>query len=85
MIIIDEKYKKYGFKIANQFRKNNINVHFDYRYNLKKSLSVASNLGFQYAIIIGENEFNNNICTIKFLKTNTQITNSIENIIKEIK
>ena len=85
LIIIDEKYKKYGFKIANQFRKNNINVHFDYRYNLKKSLSVASNLGFQYAIIIGENEFNNNICTIKFLKTNTQITNSIENIIKEIK
>jgi len=84
MILMNEDFKDYGFKISNKLRKNNINVFFNYKYNLKKSLSVANQLNAEYAIIIGENEVNNNLCTLKYLYKNTQQTLSIEEIIKKI-
>ena len=70
LIIINEKFKEYGLKVANQLRKKNINIHFDYKYNLKKSLSYANQLGARYAIIIGEEEVKKNLCTLKDLNKN---------------
>ena len=58
----------------NKLRKNNIPVFFDYKYNLKKSLSFASSVNARYAIIIGEEEVHNNSYTIKDLKKNSQKT-----------
>jgi len=79
---MDESYKNYGLKVINELRKNNINVHFDYKYNLKKSLSLANQLNHEYALIIGENELKNNQCTIKNLYKNFQKTVSIEQLIQ---
>ena len=84
LIIMDEIYKNYGFKIATILRKNNLRVHFDYKYNLKKSLSNASKQNFELAIIIGENEVKNNLCTIKYLDKNIQKTVEVKNIISEL-
>ena len=84
LIIMDEKFKNYGLRIASELRKNSIKVHFDYKYNLKKSLSNASQIKSEYALIIGENEVNNNVCTIKNLKKNTQETTTIDKIISEL-
>ena len=81
-VIMDESYKNYGLKVINELRKNNINVHFDYKYNLKKSLSLANQLNHEYALIIGENELKNNQCTIKNLYKNFQKTVSIEQLIQ---
>ena len=59
-------------------------VHFDYKYNLKKSLSKANQFNIENVIIIGENEVNNNLCTLKNLKTNTQQTIAINQLIKNL-
>lgn len=84
LILMNEKFKDYGFFIANKLRKNNLNVHFNYKYNLKKLLSKANEVKADYAIIIGENEFVNKLCTLKNLNTNMQKISSIEDIIEEI-
>ncbi len=84
LIIINESFREYGLKVANQLRKENINIHFDYKYNLKKSLSYANQLGVRYAIIIGEEEVQKNICTLKDLNSNVQEKKTIENIIKDL-
>ena len=84
LIIINESFREYGLKVANQLRKENINIHFDYKYNLKKSLSYANQLGARYAIIIGEEEVQNNLCTLKDLNKNIQEKKTIENIIEDL-
>ena len=84
LIIINESFREYGLKIANQLRNKNINVHFDYKYNLKKSLSHANQSGARYAIIIGEEEVKNNLCILKDLNKNVQEKKPIENIIKDL-
>ncbi len=84
LIIINESFREYGLKVANQLRQKNINIHFDYKYNLKKSLSYANQLGARYAIIIGEEEVKKNLCTLKDLNKNIQAKKTIENIIKDL-
>ena len=84
LILMSENFKEYGLVILNMLRKNNIEVHFDYKYNLKKSLSYANQLGLEKVIIIGENEVKDNACTLKNLKENSQKKISIDNIIKEL-
>ncbi len=84
LIINNESFREYGLKIANQLRNADINIYFDYKYNLKKSLAYANQLGSEYAIIIGDEEFQNNICTLKNLNKNVQEKKSIENIIKDL-
>ena len=85
LIVIKEDFKTYGLDILNKLRKNNIPVFFDYRYNLKKSLSFASNVSARYAIIIGEEEVNNNSYTIKDLKKNSQKTLLFDSLISLLK
>ena len=82
LILINENFKSYGLKLLNLLRKNNVSVYFDFKYNLKKSLSSANSLNFEYAIIIGEDEFKDNTCTIKNLYKNSQETVSFEKTIK---
>ena len=84
LIIINESFKEYGLKVADRLRKENISILFDYKYNLKKSLSYANQLGARYAIIIGEEEFQKNLCTLKDLNKNFQEKKTIENIIKDL-
>jgi len=84
LIIINESFREYGLKVANKLRKENINIHFDYKYNLKKSLSHANQSGARYAIIIGEEEVKKNLCTLKDLDKNIQEKKTIENIIKDL-
>ena len=84
LVLMSETFKSYGLKIANELRDSNVKVTLDYKYNIKKSLSMANQLNFKYAIIVGENEYMNNLCTLKNLEKISQETNSIKNIIKII-
>ena len=45
----------------------------------------ANKLSSKYCIIIGEDEFKNNTCTIKNLNNNTQQNISIDNIVNFLK
>ena len=84
LILIDENFKSYGLKLLQVLRNNNIPVYFDFKYNLKKSLSSASYLNYEYAIIIGEDEIKNNTCTIKNLYKNSQAVVSFKEAIKKL-
>ena len=81
LILLDENYKLYGLDILNYLRKNDVSVHFDYKYNLKKSLSLASKEKIEYAIIIGEDEVKDKMYTIKNLEKNIQSTVSKAKVI----
>ncbi len=82
VIIIDEKFKDYGVRLIKKLREEGIHIHFDYKYNLKKSLSLANQKGSKYAIIIGESEVKENFYTIKYLQNGTQEKVPFEKIIK---
>ena len=84
LILMNDNYKSYGLSILTLLRKNNFNVSFDYKYNLKKSLSNANQLKIEYVIIIGEEEFDKKFCTVKNLKTNIQKSIKIKNLIEEL-
>ena len=85
LIIMKKELRDYGYKLLNLLRENKIPVHFDYKYNLKKSLSFANNSNSEYAIIIGENELKNNLCILKELQTGLQKSVSFNEIIKILK
>jgi len=85
LIVMKEDFRSYGLNILNKLRKNNIPVFFDYKYNLKKSLSYASNVNARYAIIIGEEEVKKHSYTIKDLKKNTQKTILFDSLISFLK
>ena len=82
---MNEEFRSHGLNILNILRKNDISVFFDYKYNLKKSLSFASFVKARYAIIIGEKEVNNNSYTIKDLKQNSQKTILLDPLIALLK
>ena len=85
LVVMKEDFRSYGLDILNKLRKNNIPVFFDYKYNLKKSLSYASNVNARYAIIIGEEEVKKHSYTIKDLKKNTQKTILFDSLISFLK
>ena len=85
LIVMKEDFRSYGLNILNKLRKNNVPIFFDYKYNLKKSLSYASNVNARYAIIIGEEEEKNHSYTIKDLKKNTQKTILFDSLISFLK
>ena len=85
LVVLKEDFRSYGLDILNKLRKNNIPVFFDYKYNLKKSLSFASSVNARYAIIIGEEEVNSHSYTIKDLKKNSQQTILFDSLISFLK
>ena len=85
LILSHQNIRSYGLQLLSQLRKNNIAVYFDYKYDLKKSLSKANKLNSEFAIIIGEEEFKKNQYIIKYLHKNTQETVSITEIVNILK
>ena len=72
LAISDKKYVEHILNIINHLRKNNIPFYWNYKYNLKKSLSYANSNNIEYVIIIGEHEYINNYLTIRNLNTGNQ-------------
>ena len=84
LIVIDEKLKNYGLNVFNKLHENNIPVYWDYKFNLKKSLSLANEKKARFAIIIGDDEVKNQKYTLKDLTNFSQETYSLEELIKKI-
>ena len=72
LAITDKKYNPHIQKIMNVLRKNNIPFYWNYKYNIKKSLSKANANKIEYAILIGEDEFNNNYFSVRNLNNGKQ-------------
>jgi len=72
LCIKDSSLKKHALKIYHYLTKNNFSVYWNYKYNLKKSLSLASEKKVKYVIIVGEEEENNNNYILKNLSNGEQ-------------
>ena len=72
LCIKDPSLKKHALKIYDYLTKNNFSVYWNYKYNLKKSLSLASEKKVKYVIIVGEEEEKNNNYILKNLANGEQ-------------
>ena len=78
--VTEPKFKSHIINIFKFFNENKIPFYWNYKFNLKKSLSKANLDNANFAIIIGETEFNNNSYTIKNLNTGEQTELNIDKI-----
>ena len=80
LAITDEKFKPHLQKIIKYMKENQISFYWNYKFNLKKSLSKANSNNISNVIIIGENEFNNDFFTLKHLKSGEQFELKIDKV-----
>ena len=85
LAILDPNFKIHAIKLYDFLIRNNFSVFWNYKYNLKKSLSLANEKNINYLIIVGENEKTNNNYSIKNLSNGEQVIVSIENILDYLK
>ncbi len=85
LAISDPSFKLHAFKIYDFLIKNDISVYWNYKYNLKKSLTLASEKKANYIVIIGENEKINNNFSVKNLSNGTQVSVDFNNILDNLK
>ena len=85
LAVLNSDYKVHAIKIYNFLVKNNFSVYWNYKYNLKKSLSIANEKNANYILIIGENENSNNNFSVKNLSNGDQEIRDFNNILDFIK
>jgi len=85
LAILDPSFKLHAIKIYDFLIKNNFSVYWNYKYNLKKSLSFANEKKINYLFIVGENEKVNNNFSIKNLSNGKQDIVNIDNILDYLK
>ena len=85
LAILDPRYRVHAIKIYDFLIKNNFSVYWNYKYNLKKSLSLANEKKADYIVIVGENEKENNNFSIKNLSNGNQAILDFNNILDFLK
>ena len=85
MVTMGNKAIKYSFEVSNLLRKNNqLNIINDHlRKTMKAQMKEANKLMAKHVIIIGEDEIDSNLLTIKNMVTGEQQKLSIDKIIKQ--
>lgn len=81
IIPISENEVNYCIKLKTLLLDNNITTELVYSNNMKKKMNIANKINSKYAIIIGEDEVNNNILTVKNLDEGIENKVNIDNII----
>ena len=85
VISLDDNLE-YTISVANKLIKNNINADtYLEEGKVSKKLNYADKLGVTYVILIGSEERETNILTLKNMKTGEQFKLTIEDIIKKIR
>ena len=76
-----------SIEVATKLRENGINTQiYTDKAKIKKQFNYANRLGIPYVIVIGEDEINNNVVSLKNMETGEQSTVGLDeaiNIIKE--
>ncbi len=85
LCIKDPSLKKHALKIYDYLTKNNFSVYWNYKYNLKKSLSLASEKKVKYVIIVGEEEKKHNNYILKNLSNGEQKALNLNDVLNHIK
>ena len=75
-----------SIEIATELRENGINTQiYTDKAKIKKQFNYANRLGIPYVIVIGEDEINNNVVSLKNMINGEQKTVTLEDAIKIIK
>ncbi len=82
LAISKSKYSNKLQEIMRYLMENNISFYWNYKYNLKKSLTKANQKNAKFIIIIGDDEYKNDFYTVKNLITGNQSKQKITNIKK---
>jgi histidyl-tRNA synthetase len=76
--------ESYALNVSQKLRLAGKKVQMPLSGNLKKRLSKADKAGAEFAVIIGEDEMNSGMLTLRNLKTGEQIQSSFENLIHKL-
>lgn len=82
----DQETQEYGFRLAQKLRQSEISVLvFPDKKRINKQLDFANNKSFSHAIVIGQDEMESGILTLKELFSGDQMKLSIEDCISRLK
>lgn len=85
-IIYFNETKEYFIKIADIMRQNNIKINFDYNpKSFNAQIKKANKINVEYVIILGEEEKDENIVTLKNFITGDQKKYSVDEVVNIIK
>ena len=82
--VLNQKFKLHALEAYKLLTDNKIPVYWNFKYNLKKSLSKSNEHKACYIIIVGEDEFNLKKYTLKNLKDGSQKTLGLTELITSI-
>lgn len=83
VIPMDETYKKNALSLTQELRLNGFKVDTDFmNRNLKSNFKVADRLNSEYIIIIGSEEVNSRVLTIKNNKTREEFKVKLDEIVE---
>ncbi len=86
LITLGEAAKNQGVKLLNQMRKTGICADMDYlNKSLKGAMRAANSLRANFVLILGEDELNKNIISLKNMSDGSQKEVPIQNLIEELK
>lgn len=86
VVPMDKQSLKYAIKVATTLRENKIVTDVYYQEkNMKQKMKFADRQNIPFVIIIGEEEMNNQILTIKNMRESTQQQLPLEKVISHIK
>ena len=83
--ILNQKFKLYALEAYKLLTDNKIPVYWNFKFNLKKSLSKSNELKASHIIIVGEEEFKLKKYTLKNLKDGSQKKLNLTELITSIK
>ena len=85
IVIMGDKAKKYGLKLAGELRAHGINTEIDLlERNIKGQFKAADRSGASYAVVIGDNEIETGILQLKILDKSEQIEVPADSIVKTL-
>ncbi len=86
IVTIGEKADKEAFRLLSDLRKNGISADKDYlERSIKAQFKYSDKLEAQYTIVIGDDEVDKGIITLKNMKTGEQQEVKLNNLIEELK
>lgn len=85
IVIMGDRAKKYGLKLAGELRASGINTEIDLlERNIKGQFKAADRSGASYAVVIGDNEIETGILNVKILDKSEQVEVSMDSIVKTL-
>ena len=85
-VVYFDDTKEYFVKIVEELRKNNIRVNFDYSpKSFSAQMKKANKINAEYVLILGEEEQQENVITLKKFSTGEQEKYSLDKVIGIIK